>query len=202
MAIRLYSGPGFTNYNKVLRGQMEKKYITTIHAIVSGIIKLASIMKLPLGRHVYRGLSGIELPKEFWDEVCRVSEVTMNYITTYMTSCMIFWYPTYVMYIHRTSMAHGEGWSLELCRRQRTRELPCNTVRTAVCPQFSRLKSGRYMYINVYIYVYRPHMYAYTCVWLLHNNLYDLEYIDEILTLLNLSKGGSRCRAQLDFGKM
>jgi len=59
-------------YNKVLRilsdnrGQNEKQYVTTIHAIVSGIIKLASIMKLPLDRKVYRGLSGVELPEAFW----------------------------------------------------------------------------------------------------------------------------------------
>ena len=55
-------------YNKVLRGQDEKHFVTTIHAIVSGIIKLASIMKLPVDRKVYRGLSGIELPEAFWEE--------------------------------------------------------------------------------------------------------------------------------------
>jgi len=66
-ALRLYSGPMYIFYNLVLRGG-EKKYITTIHAIVSGIIKLASIMKLPFNRKVYRGLSGFELPEEFWNE--------------------------------------------------------------------------------------------------------------------------------------
>jgi len=68
IGLRLYSGPGFINYNQVLRKLVEKKYITTIHAIVSGIIKLASIMKLPFDRNVWRGLSDIELPEEFWNE--------------------------------------------------------------------------------------------------------------------------------------
>ena len=68
IGLRLYSGPMFMHYNMVLRGQSGKQYVTTIHAIVSGIIKLSSIMKLPLNRKVYRGLSGIELPKEFWEE--------------------------------------------------------------------------------------------------------------------------------------
>ena len=54
-------------YNGVLRGG-DKKYITTIHAIVSGIIKGSCIMKLPFNRKVYRGLSGFELPEEFWNE--------------------------------------------------------------------------------------------------------------------------------------
>ena len=58
----------YGHYNKVLRGQDDKQYVTTIHAIVSAIIKLASIMKLPANRKVYRGLSGIELPPEFWQE--------------------------------------------------------------------------------------------------------------------------------------
>jgi Ran GTPase-activating protein (RanGAP) involved in mRNA processing and transport len=66
IGLRLYSGPMFMHYNMVLRQQTGKQYITTIHAIVSGIIKLSSIMKLPLDRKVYRGLSGVELPEEFW----------------------------------------------------------------------------------------------------------------------------------------
>ena len=67
IGLRLYSGPMFMHYNMVLRMQTGKQYITTIHAIVSGIIKLASIMMLPRDRKVYRGLSGIELPEEFWN---------------------------------------------------------------------------------------------------------------------------------------
>ena len=57
----------FINYNRVLRSQL-KEYVTTIHAIVSGIIKLAAIMKLPISRKVYRGLSGLQLPPEFWNQ--------------------------------------------------------------------------------------------------------------------------------------
>jgi len=66
--LRLYSGPMFICYNLVLRKQTVKKYVTTIHAIVSGIIKLASVWKIPIGRVVFRGLSGILLPEQFWDE--------------------------------------------------------------------------------------------------------------------------------------
>ena len=67
IGLRLYSGPMYIFYNTVLRGGV-RRYITTIHAIVSGIIKLSSIMKLPFNRKVYRGLSGYILPAEFWME--------------------------------------------------------------------------------------------------------------------------------------
>jgi hypothetical protein len=66
-ALRLYSGPMYLFYNLVLRLGL-REFITTIHAIVSGIIKLASIMVLPYNRKVYRGLSGQELPDAFWEE--------------------------------------------------------------------------------------------------------------------------------------
>jgi hypothetical protein len=58
----------YAAYNRVLRQQVAPQFVTTIHAIVSGIIKLASIMVLPMDRKVYRGLSDIELPQEFWEE--------------------------------------------------------------------------------------------------------------------------------------
>ena len=67
IGLRLYTGPMFARYNSVLRGG-QKEYVTTIHAIVSGIIKLAAIMVLPVGRKVYRGLSGLQLPPEFWNQ--------------------------------------------------------------------------------------------------------------------------------------
>jgi hypothetical protein len=58
----------YAAYNRVLRRQVDPQFVTTIHAIVSGIIKLSSIMVLPIDRKVYRGLSDIELPEEFWEE--------------------------------------------------------------------------------------------------------------------------------------
>lgn len=60
IALRLYTGPMFCKYNAVLRkfpketfdGLHGNGYTTTIHAIVSGIIKLSQIMVLPTSRKV------------------------------------------------------------------------------------------------------------------------------------------------------
>ena len=75
---RLYTGPLFVKYNGVLRGidssvpflraQFEErcmgnKYTTTLHAINSAIVKLS---KLTVAAKVYRGMSGMGLPDEFW----------------------------------------------------------------------------------------------------------------------------------------
>ena len=73
-ALVLYTGPMFRKYNAVLRGFPQKdvdalegnKYATTIHLIVSGIIKLSKEMTLPATRRVYRGLAGgLDVPNEF-----------------------------------------------------------------------------------------------------------------------------------------
>ena len=60
-------------YNEVLRGALHRKkqkgqfsYVTTIHMINSGILKLASASPLPPSRKVYRGLSGMRLPECFF----------------------------------------------------------------------------------------------------------------------------------------
>ena len=58
IGLRLYSGPMYMHYNMVMRGQTGKQYITTIHAIVSGITKLSSIMKLHHVRMRRRNCSG------------------------------------------------------------------------------------------------------------------------------------------------
>ena len=73
LALVLYTGPMFIKYNTVLRGFPEEginalkgnKYTTTIYCIVSGIIKLSKVMRLPDNRMVYRGLGGLELPEAF-----------------------------------------------------------------------------------------------------------------------------------------
>ena len=73
VALILYTGPMFVKYNAVLRGFPEaavealkgNKYTTTIYCIVSGIIKLSKVMKLPDDRVVYRGMGGLELPEAF-----------------------------------------------------------------------------------------------------------------------------------------
>ena len=43
-------------------------YVTTIHAVVSAIIKLSRTWKIPFDRKVYRGLGGMLLPQKFWGE--------------------------------------------------------------------------------------------------------------------------------------
>jgi hypothetical protein len=60
IALRLYTGPMYYKYNTVLRkfpvdafaGLQGNSYTTTLHAIVSGIIKLSHIMVLPPSRKV------------------------------------------------------------------------------------------------------------------------------------------------------
>lgn len=74
VALRLYTGPMFSKYNAVLRGfptdvvnqLYGNKYVTTLHTIVSGIIKLSQHLVLPIDRKVYRGLGGMLLPDKFW----------------------------------------------------------------------------------------------------------------------------------------
>jgi len=73
IALRLYTGPMYMLYNEVLRGALHRKrqkgqfsFVTTIHMINSGILKLASASPLPPGRMVYRGLSGMRLPECFF----------------------------------------------------------------------------------------------------------------------------------------
>ncbi len=40
-------------------------FSTTIHVLVSAIVKLSRTVKIPAGLKLYRGLSGKELPKSF-----------------------------------------------------------------------------------------------------------------------------------------
>jgi hypothetical protein len=89
VGLRLYSGPMFVLYNAVLRGfpaehmkwlrgvdgSATNRYETTIFMIVSAITKLSKISAVPKGRTVYRGLGGMLLPDQFWEEFaeCQVS---------------------------------------------------------------------------------------------------------------------------------
>lgn len=74
LALRLFTGPMYMKYNAVLRqfppsvhgGLKGNQYRTTIHAIVSGVIKLSQCTVLPPSRKVYRGLGGMLLPDRFW----------------------------------------------------------------------------------------------------------------------------------------
>ena len=66
IALRLYTGPCYILYNKVLRakgeGSCAGKFTTTIHLINSGILKLARLQELKI---VYRGIGGRILPDIF-----------------------------------------------------------------------------------------------------------------------------------------
>ena len=74
LALRLYSGPMFMKYNTILREfpvdllkQFKgNRYTTTIHLILSAILKLSRVQPIPKERLVYRGLGGRRLPKEFY----------------------------------------------------------------------------------------------------------------------------------------
>jgi len=76
IALILYTGPMYSRYNAVLRLFPEatvktlkgNKYTTTIHLIVSGVIKLSRCFELPKrpeDRFVYRGLCNLDLPDAF-----------------------------------------------------------------------------------------------------------------------------------------
>ena len=73
IALRRYSGPMYHVYNKILRdveaqdhAASANRYPTTIQLIVSGIRKLSAVAKMPEGGAVFRGLSGLALPPEFF----------------------------------------------------------------------------------------------------------------------------------------
>ena len=62
VAMRLYTGPMYQKYNASLRGfpswDVEElrgnRYVTTIHAIVSGVVKLSRVWHMPELRKLYR----------------------------------------------------------------------------------------------------------------------------------------------------
>ena len=67
----------FQVYNAVLRRFPSEVYerfdgggnrfATTIHVLVSAVVKIARVMKLPSGLELYRGLGGLmELPDSFY----------------------------------------------------------------------------------------------------------------------------------------
>jgi hypothetical protein len=82
-ALRLYTGPMFVLYNAVLRSFPKilvdvldgNGYETTIFTIASGIIKLSKVTGIPKDRRLYRGVGGMILPRQFWEdfEECRVT---------------------------------------------------------------------------------------------------------------------------------
>eukprot|EP00960_Hanusia_phi_P059475 764173-Hanusia_phi.AAC.1 len=57
-----------TSKRKTSEVSESNKYTTTIHCIVSGVIKLSKLTKLPPSRLVYRGLSGLWMPERFVQE--------------------------------------------------------------------------------------------------------------------------------------
>ena len=61
--IRAYTGPMYALYNGTLRARAKGAYVTTLHAINSGIIKLS---KQTPASTVFRGVAGGVLPKQFW----------------------------------------------------------------------------------------------------------------------------------------
>jgi hypothetical protein len=69
IGLRLWTGPMHKRYAGLLRcddpNKCNVRYTTTLHAINSGISKLARLWKLPEGRKVYRGYSGMTVPDSF-----------------------------------------------------------------------------------------------------------------------------------------
>jgi hypothetical protein len=77
VGLRLWTGPMYRRYADEFRSVMSDTpvrvdgkrndihYVTTLHAINSGISKLASFWELPKSRRVYRGYSGMDVSKLF-----------------------------------------------------------------------------------------------------------------------------------------
>jgi len=63
LAIRLWSGPMYCSYSNVLRNGLKGQFTTTLHALVSGIIKLA---RIGTPETVYRGISGRAVTLDDW----------------------------------------------------------------------------------------------------------------------------------------
>jgi hypothetical protein len=87
----LYTGPMFQVYNTVLRRYPREVYegferggnrfATTIHVLVSAVVKIARAMRLPAGLELYRGLGGLmELPDSFFKVRVRFDQLTEDRI--------------------------------------------------------------------------------------------------------------------------
>jgi hypothetical protein len=74
IGLRLYTGPLYILYNCILREFPKpvlnlldgNKFETTIFAICSGLSNLSRTTQIPANRLLYRGLSGMVLPAQFW----------------------------------------------------------------------------------------------------------------------------------------
>ena len=67
-----YTGPLFQKWNSLLRkipfpknGFKDNRYATTIHTLVSAVVKTSKKTKIPASRKVYRGLSGMLLDERW-----------------------------------------------------------------------------------------------------------------------------------------
>ncbi|MGB1597743.1 MAG: ADP-ribosyltransferase domain-containing protein, partial [Promethearchaeia archaeon] len=91
IALRLYTGPQFTQYNAVLRNfpkamldlMQNNTYTTTLHCINSGLIKLSRASPLTQ-RRVYRGSKKMRLPRQFAarDKLGHQCIVEMGFLST------------------------------------------------------------------------------------------------------------------------
>jgi hypothetical protein len=63
--VRLYTGPMYSHYQRTLRERSKGTFVTTLHAINSAVLKCSRHTKAVT---VYRGLAGMQLPKEFHEE--------------------------------------------------------------------------------------------------------------------------------------
>ena len=91
IALRLYTGPQFAQYNAVLRNfpkamldlMHNNGYTTTIHCINSGLIRLARASPLTQ-RRVYRGSQKMRLPRQFAakDKLGHQCIVEMGFMST------------------------------------------------------------------------------------------------------------------------
>ena len=71
----------YVHYNSTLRNGTKGEYVTTLHAINSGIIKLSKQTKACT---VYRGVAGGVLPDQFWEpnEHGVIGGIEMGFMST------------------------------------------------------------------------------------------------------------------------
>jgi len=66
IALRLYTGPMYEQYNSVMRRRPENPpYRNTMLMLMSGIVKLSQVTAITPDRKTYRGLTGMSLPENF-----------------------------------------------------------------------------------------------------------------------------------------
>ncbi|EDQ86701.1 uncharacterized protein MONBRDRAFT_38318 [Monosiga brevicollis MX1] len=88
LALRLYTGPMYSQYNKVLReggrGHGQQRYTATIHCIYSGLLKIARATRPTT---TYRGVGNLALPRQLYVPRKKSHDVAEGIVELGFMSC-------------------------------------------------------------------------------------------------------------------